>query len=78
MITLGEKFTFIPHWNESMQDTKQEKRKKTVTGTVIYVNPAHKLFCIEYPCGGQYAKETFKFTDVGNTIFRFGGNHNGC
>ena len=78
MIKLGEKFNFVPHWNESMHDDEATRRKKTVTGKVIYVNRKHRTFCVKYHCGGMDAKETFQFSDVGQTIFRFGGKHNGC
>ena len=78
MIKIGEKFSFVPHWIASPHDNAWDRKIKSVTGTVIYVNREHKNFCVEYHCGGMDAKETFRFTDVGEIIFRIGGNNDGC
>ena len=77
MIDIGQKMRFIPHYNINEHDDEEAKRKKTVTGKVIYVNRQHKQFTVKFNCGGTMQKETFKFTDIGEEIFIVGGNYNG-
>lgn len=78
MIDIGQKMRFIPHWDKGGNDTPEEKREKTVTGKVIYVDRAHRKFTVKYPCGGTELKETLKLTDIGKEIFVVrGGKHGG-
>ena len=70
MIDIGQKMRFIPQWNKSEHDDEEAKRRKTVTGKIIYVNRQHKQFTVKYTCcGGAMMKETFKFSDIGNEVF---------
>lgn len=69
MIDIGQKMRFIPHWNISENDDEATKRKKMVTGKVIYVNRQHKQFTVKYShCGVADMKETFKFSQIGTDI----------
>ena len=40
-------------------------RGREVTGTVVYVNKAHKWFSVEY---GDGLRTSFKFTEVGQVV----------
>ena len=75
MIRVGEKVSFIPSFNISPVDNAAEKREKTISGRVIYVNRAHKHFCVKFRCGGTEQKETFKFSQYGTDVIPVGG---GC
>ena len=68
MIDIGHKVRFIPNWNEGMHDDEAEKREKTVTGKVIYVNRQNSIFVVEYSCGGTKQRKTFKFSQIGEDV----------
>ena len=68
MIDIHKKVRFVPYWIKGGNDTPEENRSKTVTGTVIYVDRAHKKFSVKYSCGGYEGIETFKFADIGKDI----------
>ena len=36
----------------------------TTTGTVIFVNPAHEYFTVEYEAADQMFRTSFKFNDL--------------
>lgn len=63
---------FIPNWNIRRYDDKATKQSKTVEGTVSRVDHRHKNFTVDFPCGGTMQKETFKFYEVGKTVFEIG------
>ena len=77
MIDIGQKVRFVPCWDKKMYDSEEEIRLKSITGKVIYVDRAHKLFTVKYSCGGTTQKETFKMTDLGKEVLVVGGVRNG-
>ena len=77
MIRIGEKVAFIPSFNISPVDTEEEKREKTISGRVIYVNRDHDMFCVKFRWGGTMQKETFKFSQIGQCVHRIGGWRDG-
>lgn len=77
MINIGFKMSFVPYWNKGNNDDAATIRRKTITGRVIYVDRAHKKFTVKYSCGGVQMKETFKMSDIGQTIHRVEGRENG-
>ena len=63
-IRVGAKCTFVPYWQGSYGTDKPSKRNAlSVTGTIVYVNHAHRYFREEYPAGnrGKKLSECFKF-----------------
>ena len=63
-ICVGAKCTFVPsHRLSSKVDNPTLSKHQTVTGTVTYVNYAHRFFRVEYRAGkrGQILSECFKF-----------------
>lgn len=77
MIDIGQKMRFIPCWNIKENDDEETKRRKTITGKVIYVNRQHKKFTVKYSCGGTTQFETFKPSQIGKDIFVAGGGRYG-
>ena len=77
MIDIGQKMCFIPHWNVNQFDNEAAIREKTIVGKIIYVDRAHRKFTVKYTCGGTAQKETFKFSDIGETIHRMDGKRYG-
>lgn len=62
MIKVGQKVRFDPwHGIHSMLGTRVGE---TVEGYVIYVNPEHSYFTVEYELGDKNFKSSFNFCDV--------------
>ena len=68
MIQVGCKVRFVPGINESIILSPEERRAATISGTVVYVNCKHKLFEVEFDCGGTKHREAFKFCDIGSAV----------
>jgi hypothetical protein len=68
MIGEGMKVRFIPMFAQSKIDDEAEKRRKTVTGTITYINWEHRMFWVEFDCGGSKQKESFHLWDIGNGV----------
>ena len=68
MITVGEKVQFDPFEVIKGFDIGTIKGK-TVTGTVVMVNYANKWFSVEYECGGEKQRTSFKFCQIGKDVF---------
>ena len=78
MIDLGQTVRFVPYWNISGIDTKEERTKKEVKGKVIFVNRNHKQFTVKYSSrGGAEMKETFKFSQIGKDVYVVRGGRYG-
>lgn len=63
-IRVGAKCTFVPSQRlSSKTDNPTLSKHPTVTGTITYVNYAHRIFRVEYRSGkrGQILSECFKF-----------------
>ena len=70
MVEVGQRMKFIPCWDYSSKDTAQEKKNKIITGVVVKVNAKHLIFFCEYDHYGPKQIESFKFQDIGNTVWR--------
>lgn len=68
MIGEGMKVRFIPAFAQSKIDDEAERRRKTVTGTIFMVNWEHRLFWVEFECGGTRQVESFQFMDIGQAV----------
>lgn len=68
MIGEGMKVRFIPSFAQSRVDDEAEKRRKTVTGTITYINWEHKIFWCEFECGNTKLTEAFKLCDIGTEV----------
>ena len=63
-IRVGAKCTFVPsHQLSCKVDNPNLSKHQTVTGTITYVNYAHRIFRVEYRAGkrGSVLSECFKF-----------------
>lgn len=65
MVQIGDKISFIPTVSEG-DETKEKGKggkypRKTVTGTVYYVNEAHRHFGVKWDSYGVEMRESFKF-----------------
>lgn len=67
MITVDEKVQFDP-FEAITGFASEDNRGKLVTGTVVYVNYANKWFSVEYECGGEKQRISFKFCDIGKAV----------
>lgn len=70
MIEVGQRVQFVPYWDISMHDDAKTKKEKTVTAVVTIVNEKHRVFWCEYGYHGVKQVETFKFQDIGDTVWR--------
>lgn len=76
MVYLGQEMRYVPCYSKGENDGEPEKRAKSVTGTVIYVNREHKYFTVESHCGGVVHRESFKFSQIAKDIHIVrGGKH---
>ena len=56
---IGQEVRFSP---SAFTDTKDKRASDAeVTGKVIYVNPARRVYCAEFEVHGVTLKETFKY-----------------
>jgi hypothetical protein len=61
---LGDKVRFAPEAFTGDRDPAQPKRAivpKVVTGTIVYVNRAHRYYTAEFSARGVTMRESFKF-----------------
>lgn len=68
MIGVGEKVRFVPSFDIGGNDDEETLKRKTVTGTVVYIHSAHQYFTCEYDLGRSKMRESFKFADIGKTV----------
>ena len=64
MVQVGDKVRFAPaHGADTDDGTGRRERPRTVTGTVYYVNVAHRHFGViaEVGSSGKTIRESFKF-----------------
>lgn len=62
MIKIGDKYCFKPSaFFTSTAQFGDASPVKTVTGTVVYINEAHRYFRVEYVLPGCIGHECFKF-----------------
>ena len=64
MIEVGQKVRFDPF--RGMTGEGVVDLRKKVTGTVVYVNKAHKWFSVVW--GNPMAKTSFKFVDIDEVV----------
>ena len=60
MVKVGDKIRFVPG---GLTDSGHEVSRRAVTGTVSWVNEAHRTYGVEAELGsrGYRYRETFKF-----------------
>ena len=68
MIAVDMQARFVHSHMDSELLTKAERRARTVTGYVMSVNYAHKIFTVEYNNEGIPLRECFHFADCGKTV----------
>lgn len=67
MVVVGDTVRFDPL--EFITGFASEDSKgKLVTGTVVFVNYAHKWFSIEYDSGGVKQRTSFLFCQIGKDV----------
>lgn len=67
MIIAGDTVQFDP-FKEITGFASEDNRGKMVTGTVVEVNYANKWFSVEYSCGGEKQRTSFKFSQIGKDV----------
>jgi hypothetical protein len=67
MITVDEKVQFDP-FKEITGFASEDNKGKLVTGTVVLVNYENKWFSVEYECGGEKQRASFKFCQIGKDV----------
>ena len=67
MITIDDKVQFDP-FEAITGFASVDNKGNIVTGTVVYVNYANKWFSVEYECGGEKQRISFKFSQVGKDV----------
>lgn len=70
MIEVGQRVQFIPYWDFCRPDDPKTRKAKMVTAVVTIVNEKHCVFWCEYEHCGSKQIETFKFQDIGDTVWR--------
>jgi hypothetical protein len=70
MIEVGQRVQFVPYWDLSKLDDARTRKAKTVVGVVTEVNVRHRLFYCSYNRNGVKYIESFKFQDIGDTVWR--------
>lgn len=72
MIGIGMKVRFVPSFAENATFTPEERMANTITGKVAWINWEHKTFGVEFPCGRDKMKETFKMSQLGEAVKAIG------
>lgn len=67
MITIGDKVQFDP-FKDITGFASEDNRGKIVTGTVVLINYENKWFSVEYECGGEKQRISFKFSQIGKDV----------
>lgn len=67
MVIAGDTVQFDP-FKEITGFASEDNRGKLVTGTVVEVNYKHKWFSVEYSCGGEKQRTSFKFSQIGKDV----------
>lgn len=62
MIKIGQKVSFDP-WH-GINSVLGSRNDDNVEGRVIYINPKHNWFTVEYPLGNGKFRTSFHFCDV--------------
>jgi hypothetical protein len=68
MIQIGQRVRFVPEYMKCKPFSYEERRTAKVTGTVVYINQAHRYFVAEFDCGNTKQREAFKFYYIGKTV----------
>lgn len=67
MITIDDKVQFDP-FKDVTGFASEDNRGKMVKGTVVLVNYGNKWFSVEYECGGEKQRISFKFSQIGKDV----------
>lgn len=67
MITIDDKVQFDPFIHIT-GFASEDNKGNTVTGTVVEINYANKWFSVEYDCGGEKQRTSFKFSQIGKDV----------
>ena len=67
MVVIDDKVQFDPLKEIQISGLTIDKGKM-VTGTVVFINYAHKRFAVEYESGGVKQRTSFKFSQVGKDV----------
>ncbi len=62
MIKVGQEVRFNPNYGINCSGSASVNN--FVTGTVVFVHPAHRYFTTEYEAGGSKFKMSFNFNDL--------------
>lgn len=65
-ISVGQKVQFDPWEGITMYGTKI--LHNNVTGTVVYVNPKHRMFAAQYGSDKRPLRMSFNFADIGQNV----------
>lgn len=68
MIGVGMKVRFVPHYDISGIESKEDNWDRAITGKVVCINWEHKHFTAEYDAGGTKQREAFKFWQIGSEV----------
>lgn len=71
-IKIGQKVRFVPFHDCFKYDTDKDRKNKMQKGKIVYVNPRHKYFTVEYIYHGNKQRESFKFVDFEREVMPFG------
>lgn len=69
MVSVGQKVSFIPAWDEPGKDVHDVKQRRVRCGKVIYINEPNQWFMVQYTSRkGVKLRECFKFSAVGDGV----------
>ena len=67
MVVIDDKVQFDP-FKEITGFASEDNRGKMVTGTVVFVHYQNKWFSVEYECGSEKQRISFKFSQIGKDV----------
>ena len=67
MVVIDDKVIFDP-FKQITGFASEDSKGKLVLGTVVMVNYEHKWFAVEYECGGEKQRTSFKFSQIGKDV----------
>ena len=67
MIIIGDTVKFDP-FEDITGFGSSDNRGNSVTGTVVFVHYENKWFSVEYSCGGEKQRTSFKFSQIGKDV----------
>ena len=67
-IKVGTKVSIIPGFSPFADWSLARCDNEYIDGVIVFINWHHKMFTVEFDCGGTKQRESFKFSQLGEEV----------